>query len=123
MCLLDNLGVHDRRSSPVGAAFANGWTANAIDSDDIIRYAGHAGGQVFPVALALAEAGGWTAPTRSPPPVWGEAEIEDKFRWLAAHVLEQGRIQTLVDTVRHFEDVQDVQDVRDLTTSLAGQAR
>jgi hypothetical protein len=65
----------------------------------------------------------WTAPTRSPPPVWGEAEIEDKFRWLAAHVLEQGRIQTLVDTVRHFEDVQDVQDVRDLTTSLAGQAR
>lgn len=86
MCLLDNLGValagtltrvsqivanyaartwlgdeatillHDKRSSPVGAAFANGWTANAIDSDDIIRYAGHAGGQVFPVALALAEA-------------------------------------------------------------------
>jgi 2-methylcitrate dehydratase PrpD len=87
MCLLDNLGVtlagtltrvsqivahyatrtwsgdaatillHGRRSSPVGAAFANGWTANAVDSDDIIRYAGHAGGQVFPVALALAEAG------------------------------------------------------------------
>lgn len=86
MCLLDNLGVtlagtltsvsrivasyaartwpgkaatillHNKRSSPAGAAFANGWTANAIDSDDIIRYAGHAGGQVFPVALALAEA-------------------------------------------------------------------
>jgi len=88
MCLLDNLGVtlagalthvaqitaayasrtwtgdgatillQDQRSSPLGAAFANGWAANAIDSDDIIRYAGHAGGQVFPVALALAEAGG-----------------------------------------------------------------
>ncbi len=88
MCLLDNLGVtlagtltrvsritadyaartwpgeeatillHGRRSSPVGAAFANGWSANAVDSDDIVRYAGHAGGQVFPVALALAEAGG-----------------------------------------------------------------
>jgi len=88
MCLLDDLGVtlagtrtrvshitagyaartwpgddatillHGRRASPVGAAFANGWSANAIDSDDIIRYAGHAGGQVFPVALALTEAEG-----------------------------------------------------------------
>ncbi|HSJ53522.1 MAG TPA: MmgE/PrpD family protein [Anaerolineae bacterium] len=88
MCLLDNLGVtlagaltrvgqitaayaartwpgdaatillQGKRSSPVGAAFANGWSANAVDSDDIIRYAGHAGGQIFPVALALAEAGG-----------------------------------------------------------------
>jgi 2-methylcitrate dehydratase PrpD len=86
MCLLDSLGVtlvgtltrvsriaagyaaetwsgdgstillHDKRTSPVGAAFANGWAANAIDSDDIVRYAGHAGGQVFPTALALAEA-------------------------------------------------------------------
>lgn len=44
------------RSSPIGAAFANGWAANAVDSDDIVRYAGHAGGQVVPVALALAEA-------------------------------------------------------------------
>jgi len=88
MCLLDNLGVtlagsltrvsritanyaartwpgdeatillHSQRSSPVGAAFANGWSANAIDSDDIIRYAGHAGGQVFPVGLALTESEG-----------------------------------------------------------------
>jgi 2-methylcitrate dehydratase PrpD len=86
MCLLDGLGVtlagtltrvsgiaaqyaaetwcsdestillHNRRTSPVGAAFANAWAANAIDSDDIVRYAGHAGGQVFPTALALAEA-------------------------------------------------------------------
>ncbi len=92
MCLLDSLGVtlagtltrvshitanyaartwpgdgatillHGRRSSPVGAAFANGWSANAVDSDDIVRYAGHAGGQIFPVALALAEAGGMDGP-------------------------------------------------------------
>ena len=88
MCLLDNLGVmlagtltrvsqitaeyaaqtwcgdgstlllHGKKASPVGAAFANGWTANGIDSDDIIRYAGHAGAQVIPTALALAEAFG-----------------------------------------------------------------
>ncbi len=86
MCLLDTLGVtlagtqtivseivadyaaetwpgdeatiwlHGKRASAVGAAFANGWTANGIDSDDIIRYAGHAGAQVIPTALALAEA-------------------------------------------------------------------
>jgi len=51
------------RSSPVGAAFANGWAANAVDSDDIVRYAGHAGGQVVPAALALAEALGKDGPS------------------------------------------------------------
>lgn len=85
MCLLDTLGVilagtqtivseitaeyaaqtwpgdeatllmHGKKASAVGAAFANGWTANAIDSDDIIRYAGHAGAQVVPTALSLSE--------------------------------------------------------------------
>jgi len=48
--------LQGRRASPVGAAFANAWAANAVDSDDIVRYAGHAGGQVLPAALALAEA-------------------------------------------------------------------
>lgn len=50
--------LHGKKASSVGAAFANGWTANGIDSDDIIRYAGHAGAQVFPTALALAESQG-----------------------------------------------------------------
>ena len=89
MCLLDNLGVtlagtltpvsriaaahaaeswrgeeatillHGRRASPAGAAFANAWTANALDIDDGARYAfGHAGAQVFPTALAMAESRG-----------------------------------------------------------------
>jgi 2-methylcitrate dehydratase PrpD len=43
----------------VGAAFANGWAANAFDSDDGVRYAyGHAGAQIFPAALAVAESRG-----------------------------------------------------------------
>jgi len=45
------------KASAAGAAFANGAAANALDSDDSARYAyGHAGAQLFPTALALAEA-------------------------------------------------------------------
>jgi 2-methylcitrate dehydratase PrpD len=48
-----------RKASAAGAAFANGCAANALDSDDSARYAyGHAGAQLFPTALALAEARG-----------------------------------------------------------------
>jgi 2-methylcitrate dehydratase PrpD len=48
--------LQGRRAGPAGAAFANGWAANAFDSDDGLRYAyGHAGAQIFPAALALAE--------------------------------------------------------------------
>jgi 2-methylcitrate dehydratase PrpD len=51
--------LHGRRAGAVGAAFANAWTANALDIDDGLRYAyGHAGAQVFPAALAVAEARG-----------------------------------------------------------------
>jgi 2-methylcitrate dehydratase PrpD len=47
------------KASAAGAAFANGAAANALDSDDSARYAyGHAGAQLFPTALALAEARG-----------------------------------------------------------------
>lgn len=47
---------HDKRSTAVGAAFANAWTANGVDSDDGVQYAyGHAGAQIFPAALAVAE--------------------------------------------------------------------
>lgn len=48
--------VHDVKSSPQGAAFANGCAANGLDTDDGARYAyGHAGAQLFPTALALTE--------------------------------------------------------------------
>jgi 2-methylcitrate dehydratase PrpD len=50
--------LQGKRASAIGAGFANGWTANGIDSDDVIRFAGHAGAQVFPTALALGEAQG-----------------------------------------------------------------
>lgn len=45
-----------RRAAPVGAAFANGYAANAIDIDDCGFYTkGHPGVQIVPAALALAE--------------------------------------------------------------------
>ena len=48
--------LRGRRAGAVGAAFANAWAANAFDSDDGLRYAyGHAGAQIFPAALAVAE--------------------------------------------------------------------
>lgn len=51
--------VHGKRASAAGAAFANGCAANGLDTDDSARYAyGHAGAQIFPTALALAEARG-----------------------------------------------------------------
>ena len=51
--------LYGKRSSTVGAAFANACAANGIDIDDSARYAyGHAGAQVFPTALAVAEANG-----------------------------------------------------------------
>jgi 2-methylcitrate dehydratase PrpD len=50
-------GLHALRANMAGAAFANGNTTNAIDADDSARYAyGHAGAQLFPTALAVAEA-------------------------------------------------------------------
>jgi 2-methylcitrate dehydratase PrpD len=49
--------LRGKKASAVGAAFANGWTANGLDIDDGIQYAyGHAGAQLFPTTLAVAEA-------------------------------------------------------------------
>ncbi len=49
--------LHGKRAGSAGAAFANGCAANGIDIDDSARYAyGHAGAQIFPAALAMAEA-------------------------------------------------------------------
>ena len=50
-------GLHGLRASMAGAAFANANTANGLDLDDSARYAyGHAGAQIIPAALAVAEA-------------------------------------------------------------------
>jgi 2-methylcitrate dehydratase PrpD len=49
-------GLHTLHATMAGAAFANGNAANGIDIDDSARYAfGHAGAQLFPTALAVAE--------------------------------------------------------------------
>jgi len=51
--------LHGRKASIAGAAFANACAANGLDTDDSARYAyGHAGAQLLPTALALAEARG-----------------------------------------------------------------
>ena len=49
--------LHGKRASAVGAAFANAAAANGLDADDGLIYAyGHGGAQIFPAALAVAEA-------------------------------------------------------------------
>ncbi len=49
--------LREKKSSTIGAAFANACASNGIDVDDSARYAyGHAGAQIFPTALAIAEA-------------------------------------------------------------------
>jgi len=49
--------LHGQRASAVGAAFANGYAANGVDIDDCALYTkGHPGAQIFPTALAAAEA-------------------------------------------------------------------
>ena len=50
-------GLYGLRASMAGAAFANANAANGLDLDDSARYAyGHAGAQIIPAALAVAEA-------------------------------------------------------------------
>jgi len=50
-------GLSGLRASMAGAAFANANAANGLDLDDSARYAyGHAGAQIIPAALAVAEA-------------------------------------------------------------------
>jgi len=49
--------LQGKKSSPVGAAFANAAAANGIDADDGLQYAyGHGGAQIFPVGLSVGEA-------------------------------------------------------------------
>lgn len=49
--------LHDKSASAGGAAFANAAAANGIDADDgLIHAYGHGVAQIFPAALAVAEA-------------------------------------------------------------------
>ena len=47
---------------------------------------------------------------------WDEARLEQKFRWLAGHVLADARIEESLAMIRRFDQVQ---DVRELGTMLA----
>ena len=48
--------LHGKRTTAVGAAFANGYAANGFDTDDGANYTkGHPGAQLIPTALAIAE--------------------------------------------------------------------
>jgi 2-methylcitrate dehydratase PrpD len=42
---------------------------------------------------------------------WDESHVEEKFRWLVGHVLEEDRLELLVDMVWHFEGVDDVHEL------------
>ena len=53
------------------------------------------------------------------PQGWDENRVEEKFRWLVDHVLEDSRIEPLVDMVWHFEDVDDVRELTQLVGSEA----
>ena len=45
------------------------------------------------------------------PQGWDESRVEEKFRWLVEHVLEEPRIEPLLDIVWHFEEVDDVHEL------------
>ncbi len=42
---------------------------------------------------------------------WDQPRVEDKFRWLTQHVLDDGRVGQLLDMVRGFEQVPDVREL------------
>jgi len=46
-----------------------------------------------------------------PQETWDEESLEEKFRWLAGYVLDEERIDTLVEMLWGFEDISDVRDV------------
>ena len=46
-----------------------------------------------------------------------EERLEEKFRWLTGHVLEKGRIERLLEMLRHFEAVKDVGELTALLRS------
>jgi 2-methylcitrate dehydratase PrpD len=46
-----------------------------------------------------------------PAPVWTEADIEDKFRWLGAMVLDEQRLDRILDTIWTLEGLSDVREL------------
>lgn len=46
-----------------------------------------------------------------PQETWDQEGLEGKFRWLAGYVLDEGRVDELVEMLRHFEDVPDVREL------------
>jgi 2-methylcitrate dehydratase PrpD len=51
---------------------------------------------------------------RFPNPPWGQERMEEKFRWLAGYVLEDDRIDRLLDLMCDFEDASDVHQLTDV---------
>jgi len=83
--------LRGRRASAVGAAFANGYSANGIDIDDCAMYTmGHPGAQVIPTALALAETHGLSGPRMLTGVVVGYEVAHRAARiWHATHEVYQ----------------------------------
>ena len=51
-----------------------------------------------------------------PQPGWDERVMEEKFRWLAGHVLAAPAVDQLVEMLWRFDEIP---DVRELTRLLA----
>jgi 2-methylcitrate dehydratase PrpD len=51
-----------------------------------------------------------------PNPAWSREKMEDKFRWLARFVLDDERIDHLLEMLWHFEDVPSVSQLTDLVS-------
>ena len=49
-----------------------------------------------------------------PQQCWDEQSLEEKFRWLARHALDEARIDALVEMVWHFEEISRVEELTSL---------
>jgi 2-methylcitrate dehydratase PrpD len=49
-----------------------------------------------------------------PQQTWDDESLEEKFRWLAGHVLEEERIDALIEMIWRFENAPDVQELTQL---------
>jgi 2-methylcitrate dehydratase PrpD len=49
-----------------------------------------------------------------PQDTWDEESLEDKFRWLTGYVLDEGCVDTLVETIWGFEDLSDVHELMEI---------
>lgn len=51
-----------------------------------------------------------------PQQTWDEPSLEEKFRWLTGYVLDEDRIDALIEMLRAFENVSDVRTLTELLT-------